>query len=75
VWEAALLRQNNIIKIKRVHRLINIKMCKAFQTLSYEASCIVAGTIPLQKTIQETINIYKTTHNSQDYDKPVEVAC
>jgi hypothetical protein len=30
VWEAALLRQKNIIKIERAHKLINIKMCKAF---------------------------------------------
>jgi vacuolar-type H+-ATPase subunit I/STV1 len=34
----------------------------------------IAGTIPLQKTIQEATNIYRTTHNSQDYDKPIEVS-
>jgi hypothetical protein len=33
----------------------------------------VAGTIPLQKSIQETINFYKTIHNLQGYEKPVEV--
>jgi hypothetical protein len=33
----------------------------------------MAGTIHLQKITQETINIYKMTHNSEDYDKPIAV--
>ena len=43
IWEKALTKQNNLRKYHRVQRMMNIKIAKAFRTLSYEASCILAG--------------------------------
>jgi len=35
VWEKALTKQNNLRKYQRVQRMMNIKIAKAFRTLSY----------------------------------------
>lgn len=73
VWEKALTKGNNIKKYQRVQRLINIKMAKAYRTLSYDASCIIAGVEPIKIIIEEKINIYKATHGLlQEYDEPVD---
>jgi hypothetical protein len=39
IWEKALTKQNNLRKYQRVQRMMNIKIAKAFRTLSYEVSC------------------------------------
>jgi hypothetical protein len=38
IWQKALKKQNNLKKFQRVQRMMNIKIAKAFRTLSYEAS-------------------------------------
>ena len=56
---------------------MNIKIAKAHRTLSFEASCVVAGVRPIGVSIAESVEIYKATHESkedpEDYDKPIEV--
>jgi hypothetical protein len=39
----ALLKNRNLTKYKRIQRLINIKICEAYRTISYDASCVIAG--------------------------------
>ena len=46
IWKKALTKQNNLRKYQRVQRIMNIKIAKAFRTLSYEASCVLAGVRP-----------------------------
>ena len=73
VWEAALNKQHNVAKIRRIQRITNLKICKGFRTISYEASCILAGMMPLVKTIEETAQLYNDTKQLEEYDKPAEL--
>jgi hypothetical protein len=51
VWVEATWKNRNHTKYKRIQRLINIKIAKAYQTVSYDASCVTAGVRPIQITI------------------------
>ena len=60
-----------------MHRLINIKTAKAYRTLSYEASCIMAGVKPIRIVLEEKIQLYEVKHNlvrrEQEFDLPLLV--
>jgi hypothetical protein len=43
IWIEAIWKNRNLTKYKRIQRLINIKMAKAYRTISYDASCVIAG--------------------------------
>ena len=73
IWEEALTKQNNLRKYPREQRIMNIKIAKAFRTLSYEASCVLAGIRPIWLAIEEKVRTYKATHNNIEYDAPLEV--
>jgi len=47
----------------RVQRLINIKIVKAYRTISFEASCMMAGVPPIGIVIEEKARLYKIKHN------------
>jgi hypothetical protein len=53
--------------------MMNIKITKAFSTLSYKASCVLAGVRPIRLAIEEKVRTYKATHNNIEYDAPLEV--
>lgn len=59
LWSPALRKQANCRKIRRVQRLVNIKMVKAFRTISYDASCIISGILPLEIKIEEKARLYE----------------
>ena len=63
VWEEAAAKQKNIRMLQRVQRMINIKIAKACRTISFEASCVIAGVLPIGLVIEEKANRYKTKHN------------
>jgi hypothetical protein len=44
-------------------RLINIKIAKAYRTVSFEASCVLAGVPPIGIVIEEWARLYKIRHN------------
>ena len=48
-------------------------MPKAFRTLSYEASCVMAGVRSIRLAIEEKVRTYKATRNNTEYDAPLEV--
>jgi hypothetical protein len=73
VWEEALKKQRLLRKMHSTQRLINIKIAKAFRTLSYEASCVLAGVYPIRLAIEENIGTYKATHDNIENDAPLEV--
>jgi len=54
-------------------KTMNIKTAKAFRTLSYEASCVLAGVRPLRLAVEEKVRTYKAAHNNIEYDAPLEV--
>jgi hypothetical protein len=43
VWIRAMEKEKYKNKLTRVQRLINIKMAKAYRTVSNEALCVVTG--------------------------------
>lgn len=71
VWETALQNQKNLRKIQRVQRLFNIKITKAYRTISYDASCILAGIQPIDIKIQGKVKLFDFTHGKRDYDAPL----
>ena len=73
ISEKALTKQNNLRKYQQVQRMMNIKIAKAFRTLSYEASCVLAGICPIRLAIEEKVRTYKATHNNIEYNAPLEV--
>jgi hypothetical protein len=52
---------------------MNIKIAKATRTLSYKASCVLAGVLPIQLPIEGKVRTYKASHNNIEYDAPLEV--
>ena len=47
VWIEGLKRKHNATKLKRVQRLINIKITRAYRTTSHEALCVLTGITPI----------------------------
>jgi hypothetical protein len=45
--------------------MINIKIAKAYRTISFEASCVMAGVPPLGIIIEEKARLYKIKHNAE----------
>ena len=53
--------------------MIKIKVAKAYRTISFETSSVIAGVPPIGLLIQEKANRYKTKHNSAcDLPLPVK---
>ena len=56
---------------------MNIKIAKAYRTISYDASCLMAGVPPIAIVIAEKAQLYKTKLYTEgaasEYDLPVPV--
>ena len=78
VWEEAAGKHRNLCKLQRVQRLMTIKISKAYRTISYDASCVMAGVPPIAIVIAEKAKLYKSKHcmdgAAYEYDMPVPVA-
>jgi ribonuclease HI len=74
IWVDVLRKNKNLTKYKRIHRLINIKIAKAYRTIPHDASCVIVGVRPIQITIEQKLQIYAATKlNNPEYDVPLEV--
>jgi len=51
-------------KVTRVQRLINIKMAKAYRTVSNEALCVVTSMTPIHIKIEEAARLYQYTRGN-----------
>jgi hypothetical protein len=61
-------------KLKRIHRLINIRIATACRTVSNEASGVITGLIPINIKIDETGKYYEITKEKGIYyDREMEV--
>jgi len=58
IWHKAIDTASNKLKIIRVQRLINIKIAKAYRTVSNEALSALTGLIPITIKIQEASQYY-----------------
>lgn len=69
VWIQALNANHNVRRLKRVQRLINIKITKAFRTTSHEALCVIAGSTPIDielSAIAKYYNIVRRSYNKEE---------
>ena len=75
VWAKILEKTSHRKKLTRVQRLINIKIAKAYKTVSNEALCIT-GLQPIHIKIRETAQLYEIVRGNRhknlqiDHDKP-----
>jgi len=61
VWSKALRKENHKARLLKVQRLINIKMTKAYRTVSNEAHCVLTGMMPLDIKIDQEAQLYQLT--------------
>ena len=74
VWSGVLNKKCYRGKIIRIQRLINIKMAKAYRTVSNEALCVLTGLIPIHIKIDETVMYYEYVKgNGHLFDREMEV--
>jgi len=61
VWKEVLNSSCYKDKLVRIQTLINIKIAKAYRTVSNEALCIITGLMPINIKIEEATNYYAVT--------------
>ena len=67
-------KNRSLTKYKRIRRLINVKIAKAHRTISYDASCVIAGVRPIKITIEQKVQAYMVTKiNNLEFNTPLEV--
>jgi hypothetical protein len=66
VWENDIYKASHKAKLTRVQRIINIKIAKAYRTVSNQAVCIIAGLIPITIKIQEVSQLYQLTKSNRE---------
>jgi len=64
VWKKATDKISYKAKLIRVQRLINIRIAKAYRTLSNEALCILTGLTPIAIKIEEAFQFYEFTRGN-----------
>jgi hypothetical protein len=62
VWEEVVTKQRSLHMMQTAQRLINIKISKAYRTISYEASCVMARVPPTGIVIMGKVQMYKRKH-------------
>lgn len=72
IWYKALDTTSNKLKLIRVQRLINIKIAKAYRTVSNEALCALTGLMPITIKIQEASQYYNIIRGRGKEYKKVE---
>jgi len=61
-------------KLIRIQRLINIRIAKAYRTVSNEALCVIASIKPIHIKIEEAGRYYEITKGKESqYDREMEV--
>ena len=65
VWEEAIKKQRLLRKMQSSQRLINIKIAKAYRTVSYGASCMLAGVQPVGIEIEGKICLCKRKQHNK----------
>ena len=61
IWVEAIRKNKNLAKYKRIQRLLNIKIAKVYRTISYDATCSIAGIRPIKITLEQKVQTYMAT--------------
>jgi predicted ATP-grasp superfamily ATP-dependent carboligase len=69
----AITKHKYLQKLQSAQRLINIKIAKAYRTISFEASCVIAGVPPIGLVIDGKVQVYKQNHGLENSDMPLPV--
>lgn len=64
VWSHVINKTYYKRKITRVQRLINIKIAKAYRTVSSDALCLITGLTPIDIKIEEAAQLYQFTRGN-----------
>ena len=72
VWIKAMEKGSYKSKLKRVQRLINIKIAKAYHTVSNEALRILTGLTPITIKIEEAAQFYHLTRGSTKEEAQID---
>jgi hypothetical protein len=59
VWKSVMDNTCYKAKLIRIQRLINIRIAKAYRTVSSEALCVITGLIPINIKIKEAAKYYE----------------
>jgi len=73
LWTECLKNKHNAIKLKRVQRLINIKIVRAYRTTCHETLCVLTGMTPILIDLGSQAKIYhnaRGNEKSEQYDAP-----
>jgi ribonuclease HI len=74
VWKSVMNKKCYKTKLTRIQRLINIRIAKAYRTVSNEALCVITGLTPIDIKIEETGKFYDITkRKGKHYDSEMEV--
>jgi hypothetical protein len=74
VWKSVLDNTCHKAKVIIIQRLINIRIAKAYRTVSIEALCVITGLIPININIEETAKYYECIKgNGNLIDREMEV--
>jgi hypothetical protein len=74
VWIESLKKKHKALKIKRMQRLINIKIARAYRTTSHEALCVLTGITPILIELRNLAQTYYNTRGNTQirmYDAPI----
>jgi len=73
VWKNVLNRSCFNAKLNRIQRLINLRIAKAYRTVSNEALCVLNGITPIHIKIEEISRLYEITKGTgNQYDREME---
>jgi len=72
VWVKAMNIESYKSKLITVQRIINIKMEKAYRTVSNEALCILTGMTPIAIKIEEAAQLYQPTKGNTNKEAKVD---
>ena len=70
MWIEYLERKHNVTKLRRVQRLINIKIARAYRTTSHEVLCVLTGMTPIHIELRNQAKGYYITRRNAHIDEP-----
>jgi len=72
IWINTINKASYKLKITRVQRLINIRLARAYQTVSNEVLCLITGLTPIDIKIEEAAQLYQLTRGSRKEEAMID---
>ena len=74
VWKGVLNSSCYKDKLVRIHRLINIKIARAYRSVLNEAVCVITGLMPINIKIEEATKYYTISKDEGTlYDREMDI--